>query len=92
MFQEEKFAFDLIAIHNLLRMSSNDSYLPNITTNYSRLDCPVFTEQEHYLINQFNVWIEGVTQTCVAIPGFLGKLNQYRHYLAMFEMQYRYWT
>ena len=52
-------------------MMSNKSFLPSM--NISELDCPVFTEQELYLINQFNVWIEGVTQTCVAIPGFLGK-------------------
>ena len=52
-------------------MMSNKSFLPSM--NLTELDCPVFTEQELYLINQFNVWIEGVTQTCVAIPGFLGK-------------------
>ena len=50
---------------------SNNSIFPS--TNHSELDCPVFTDQELNLINQFNVWIEGVTQTCVAIPGFLGK-------------------
>ena len=52
---------------------SNNSYL---LTNHSHLDCPVFTEPEKYLINQFNVWIEGVTQTCVAIPGFLGEYQK----------------
>ena len=50
---------------------TNRSFLPS--TNFSQLDCPVFTEQDLHLINQFHIWIEGVTQTCVAIPGFLGK-------------------
>ena len=62
-------------------MMSNNSFLPS---NHSQLDCPVFTDQELYLINQFNVWIEGVTQTCVAIPGFLGKYKQ-KKYLFMLQ-------
>ena len=47
------------------------SFVPS--RNLSQLDCPVFSDQDLHLIEQFGVWIEGVVQTCVAIPGFMGK-------------------
>ena len=37
------------------------------------LDCPEYNNNTSLLIYQFNFWVEGVTQTLVAIPGFLGE-------------------
>lgn len=40
-----------------------------------KLDCPIYTESGEYMINFFNFWIGGVFQSCIAIPGFLGKMS-----------------
>ena len=36
-------------------------------------DCPVYTNDSEALIDSYKFWIEGVTQTSIAIPGFIGK-------------------
>ncbi len=38
-----------------------------------KLDCPVYDEGSDALIDSCNFWVEGVTQTSVAIPGLIGK-------------------
>jgi len=42
-------------------------------TNNLTLDCPVYTNSSAFLIEQVQFWVEGVIQTCVAIPGLMGK-------------------
>jgi hypothetical protein len=45
----------------------------NITTAENlTLDCPVYTNTSEALIDSFKFWIEGVAQTCIAVPGFIG--------------------
>ena len=59
---------------DLTGMASNDSdYAHQSQPTNMDHGCPVYNKNENALIDQFNVWIEGVMQTCVAIPGFLGK-------------------
>jgi len=38
------------------------------------LDCPIATNDTEHLYEQFNFWVEGVSQTLVAIPGLLGNI------------------
>ena len=39
----------------------------------AKLDCPIYTNTSDMLIDSFNFWVEGVTQTSVAIPGLIGE-------------------
>ena len=37
------------------------------------LNCPVYTNTSSEWIDCFNFWVSGVSSTCVAIPGLIGK-------------------
>jgi len=37
------------------------------------LDCPIYTNTSEALIEYFKFWVEGVAQTCIAVPGFIGE-------------------
>ena len=37
------------------------------------LDCPIYTNNSGDWIEYTNFWVSGVTSTCIAIPGFIGK-------------------
>lgn len=41
----------------------------------NNLTCPVYNEDGNVWINMFEFWIGGVLQTCIAIPGFVGKAS-----------------
>lgn len=40
------------------------------------LDCPVYSNHSHRYIYLVDFWVEGVIQTTLAIPGFLGKVEE----------------
>ena len=45
----------------------------NIVLPYFK-DCPIYANDSEALIDSYRFWIEGVTQTSIAIPGFIGKV------------------
>jgi len=46
----------------------NETSYENLT-----LDCPIYANNSEALIDSFKFWVEGVAQTCIAVPGFIGK-------------------
>ena len=42
-------------------------------TNATDLDCPVYTDTSDEWIQFVSFWVGGVIQTCITIPGFIGK-------------------
>lgn len=52
----------------------NSSTPSTMKTSMTSLDCPLYTNTSDQMIDQFNFWVEGVTQTSVAIPGLIGNM------------------
>ena len=51
--------------------SLNDTTMAGNATEMA-IDCPVYSNEDMLLVDEFSFWIEGVIQTIVAILGILG--------------------
>ena len=60
------------------KLQMNETDINSLESNSSAadLDCPLYTETSDDWIDFFNFWIGGVIQSCIAIPGFIGKIPE----------------
>ena len=56
-------------------MLTDNSTMANDEKLMPELDCPVYHETSEDWIDFFHFWIGGVFQTCLAVPGFVGKTD-----------------
>ena len=59
-------------LHSLDAVEMNNTSTTTITTA-DMLDCPVYAGNSDQWIEFFSFWVGGVLQSCIAIPGFVGK-------------------